>query len=91
MLVGVVDAPLPMTDCKYITLSAVDGLTEGLKVRGLYLVGGNSDEASFTRRGLNANARLNAITDKENFLAMFDSEQNERCRLYDCTTHCGCI
>jgi para-nitrobenzyl esterase len=73
--IGAVDAPLPMADGKLITMSAVDGFAKGLQARVPYLVGGNSDEASLTRRSTKATEQLAAITEhRDAFLAAFDPD-----------------
>ena len=73
---GAPDQSLPMADGKLVTMSAVDGFAKGLQARVPYLVGGNSDEASLTRRTTNATARLAAIKDRrDEFLAAFDPDK----------------
>jgi len=75
--IGAPDAPLPMADGKMITESAVDGFAKGKQARVPYLVGGNSDEASLTRRGMNAAERLTAIKERRaEFLAAFDPDKS---------------
>jgi para-nitrobenzyl esterase len=71
--IGAVDAPLPMADGKLVTMSAVDGFAKGAQARVPYLVGGNSDEASLTRRSTKAAEQLAALTEhRDAFLAAFD-------------------
>jgi para-nitrobenzyl esterase len=66
---------LPMADGRLIIGSAAEGFSKGLEARVPYLVGGNSDEASLTRRGLNAAERLADIkAARDAFLAAFDPE-----------------
>ena len=69
---------LPMADGRLISFSAADGFAKGLEARVPYLLGGNSDEASLTRRGLNAAQRLSAIqSGREAFLAAFDPDNTQ--------------
>lgn len=71
--VGSPDATLPMADGKMITGSAYAGFAKGDQARVPYLVGGNSDEASLTRRGLNPQMLLAGVKDRrDQFLAAFD-------------------
>jgi para-nitrobenzyl esterase len=71
--IGAAEQLLPMADGKMITGSAAAGFEEGKEAHVPYLLGGNSDEASLTRRGLNASERLAAIQERrETFLAAFD-------------------
>ncbi len=73
--VGSPDAVLPLADGKLITGSAYEGFAKGAEAPVPYLLGGNSDEASLTRRGTNAAERLAAIQEgREAFLAAFDPE-----------------
>jgi para-nitrobenzyl esterase len=66
---------LPMADGKMITGSAAEGFAKGAEARVPYLLGGNSDEASLTRRGLNAAERLASIQqNREAFLAAYDPD-----------------
>lgn len=75
--IGSPDAPLPMADGKMITGTAYQGFALGKQARVPYLVGGNSDEASLTRRGTNGPERLAAIKDRrEEFLAAFDPDSS---------------
>jgi len=74
--IGTIDAPVPIADGKLITASAVEGFSKGLEASVPYLVGGNSDEASLSRRSINATERLATITDKrEEFLSAFDPDK----------------
>jgi para-nitrobenzyl esterase len=67
---------LPMADGRLITGSAAEGFSKGLEARVPYLLGGNSDEASLTRRGLNAAERLAAIqVSRDAFLAAYDPDK----------------
>jgi para-nitrobenzyl esterase len=71
--IGSADQLLPMADGKMIKGSAADGFARGAEAHVPYLLGGNSDEASLTRRGLNAADRLAAIQQRrEAFLAAYD-------------------
>jgi para-nitrobenzyl esterase len=73
--VGSPDASLPLADGKYITGSALAGFAKGAQAPVPYLVGGNSDEASLTRRAMNAPEQLAAIKEgREAFLAAFDPD-----------------
>jgi para-nitrobenzyl esterase len=73
--IGSPDQLLPMADGKMITGSAADGFAKGLEAHVPYLLGGNSDEASLTRRGLNATERLASIQQRrEEFVAAYDPE-----------------
>ena len=75
--VGSPDATLPIADGKLITGSAVEGFNKGAQAPVPYLLGGNSDEASLTRRSINAAERLAAIQEgREAFLAAFDPESS---------------
>jgi para-nitrobenzyl esterase len=66
---------LPMADGRLITGSAAEGFSKGMEARVPYLLGGNSDEASLTRRGLNAAQRLAAIqASRDAFLAAYDPD-----------------
>jgi para-nitrobenzyl esterase len=74
--VGAPDATLPMADGKLITGSAYEGFAQGKEAKVPYLVGGNSDEASLTRRSTNGAERLAAITEcRDEFLAAFDPDK----------------
>ena len=75
--VGSPDATLPMADGKYITGSAFAGFAKGAQAPVPYLLGGNSDEASLTRRSMNASERLASIQEgREAFLAAFDPDKS---------------
>jgi para-nitrobenzyl esterase len=68
---------LPMADGRLITGSAAEGFSKGLEARVPYLLGGNSDEASLTRRGLNAAQRLAAIqAGRDAFLSAYDPDNS---------------
>jgi para-nitrobenzyl esterase len=74
--IGAAEQILPMADGKMIKGSAADGFAQGAEAHVPYLLGGNSDEASLTRRGLNAAERLAAIQQRrEEFLAAFDPDK----------------
>ncbi|HEY2676176.1 MAG TPA: carboxylesterase family protein [Steroidobacteraceae bacterium] len=71
--IGAAEQLLPMADGKMIKGSAADGFAQGAEAHVPYLLGGNSDEASLTRRGLNAADRLASIQQhREAFLAAYD-------------------
>ena len=73
--IGAADQILPMADGKLITGSAADGFAKAAEARVPYLVGGNSDEASLTRRGTNGTERLAAISERrDEFLGAFDPD-----------------
>jgi para-nitrobenzyl esterase len=73
--IGAAEQILPMADGKLITGSAADGFAKGIEAHVPYLLGGNSDEASLTRRGLNASERLASIQQgREGFLAAYDPD-----------------
>ena len=73
--IGAAEQILPMADGKMITGSAADGFAKGLEAHVPYLLGGNSDEASLTRRGLNAAERFAAIQERRDaFLAAYDPD-----------------
>jgi para-nitrobenzyl esterase len=72
---GAPDQILPMADGKMITGSAADGFAKGLEAHVPYLLGGNSDEASLFRRGLNAAERFAAIQERRDaFIAAYDPD-----------------
>jgi para-nitrobenzyl esterase len=73
--IGAAEQILPMADGKLITGSAADGFARGMEAHVPYLLGGNSDEASLTRRGLNAAERFAAIQERRDaFLAAYDPD-----------------
>jgi para-nitrobenzyl esterase len=73
--IGSAEQLLPMADGKMIKGSAAVGFAQGAEAHVPYLLGGNSDEASLTRRGLNAADRLAAIQQRrEAFLAAYDPD-----------------
>jgi para-nitrobenzyl esterase len=59
--IGAGNQILPMKDGKLITETVAEGFAKGDEARVPYLLGGNSDEASLFRRGMNATERLAAI------------------------------
>jgi para-nitrobenzyl esterase len=64
-----------MADGKMIMGSAAEGFGKGIEAHVPYLLGGNSDEASLTRRGLNASERLASIQQgRDGFLAVYDPD-----------------
>jgi para-nitrobenzyl esterase len=73
--IGATDQPLPMADGKLVTESAAEGFAKGRQAKVPYLVGGNSDEASLTRRDTNTAEVLARIQDRRaEFLAAFDPD-----------------
>ncbi len=75
--IGAPEQILPMADGKMITGSAADGFAKGLEAHVPYLLGGNSDEASLTRRGLNAAQRLASIQERRAaFMAAYDPDNS---------------
>jgi para-nitrobenzyl esterase len=73
--IGSADQLLPMADGKMIIGSAADGFAKGMEAHVPYLLGGNSDEASLTRRGLNAAERLASIQQRRDALiAAYDPD-----------------
>jgi para-nitrobenzyl esterase len=75
--IGAPDQILPMADGKMITGSAADGFSQGKEAHVPYLLGGNSDEASLTRRGLNAAERFASIQQqRETFIAAYDPDNS---------------
>ena len=74
--IGSPDQILPMADGKMIVGSAADGFAKGMEAHVPYLLGGNSDEASLTRRGFNSADRFAAIQERRDaFLAAFDPDK----------------
>jgi para-nitrobenzyl esterase len=66
-----------MADGKLIVGTVAEGFAKGNEARVPYLLGGNSDEASLTRRGLNAAERLAAIQqNRTSFLAAYDPDSS---------------
>jgi para-nitrobenzyl esterase len=75
--IGSAEQLLPMADGKIITGSAADGFAGGKEAHVPYLLGGNSDEASLTRRGMNASQRLAAIQQRRDaFIAVYDPDNS---------------
>ena len=73
--IGAAEQILPMADGKMIMGSAADGFAKGMEAHVPYLLGGNSDEASLTRRGLNAAERFASIQqNREAFIAAYDPD-----------------
>jgi para-nitrobenzyl esterase len=74
--IGSPDQILPMADGKMIVASAADGFAQGKEAHVPYLLGGNSDEASLTRRGFNAADRFASIQERRDaFLTAFDPDK----------------
>jgi para-nitrobenzyl esterase len=64
---------LPMADGRLVAGSAADGFAKDMEAHIPYLLGGNSDEASLTRRGYNAAERFASIRGQRSaFIAAFD-------------------
>jgi para-nitrobenzyl esterase len=77
--VGQNGQPLPMADGQYITGSAFEGFSQGRQARVPYMLGGNSDEASLTRRATNVQERFAAVKGhRDEFLPLFDPDKTER-------------
>ena len=75
--IGAADQILPMADGKMISGSAADGFAKGMEAHVPYLLGGNSDEASLTRRGFNAAERFASIQQRRDaFIAAFDPDNS---------------
>jgi para-nitrobenzyl esterase len=73
--IGAADQILPMADGRMITGSAAEGFLRGMEAHVPYLLGGNSDEASLTRRGFNAAERMAAIQqNRAAFLTAYDPD-----------------
>jgi para-nitrobenzyl esterase len=73
--IGAADQILPMADGRMITGSAAEGFLRGMEAHVPYLLGGNSDEASLTRRGFNAAERMATIQqNRAAFLAAYDPD-----------------
>jgi para-nitrobenzyl esterase len=73
--IGAADQILPMADGKIVIGSAAEGFAAGMEAHVPYLLGGNSDEASLTRRGMNASDRLASIQQQRDaFLAAYDPD-----------------
>jgi para-nitrobenzyl esterase len=74
--VGAPDQPRPMADGKLIVANAFAGFSKQSEARVPFMVGGNSDEASLTRRNTSAVDRFAAIKDRrDEFLAAFDADK----------------
>jgi para-nitrobenzyl esterase len=73
--IGAANQILPMADGKLIVGTVANGFANGKEAPVPYLLGGNSDEASLTRRGLNASERLAEIKNRHTeLLAAFDPD-----------------
>jgi para-nitrobenzyl esterase len=74
--VGQAGQPIPMADGQYITGSAFEGFSQGRQARVPYMLGGNSDEASLTRRNTNVPERFAGVKDRrDEFLVLFDPDK----------------
>jgi para-nitrobenzyl esterase len=75
--IGADNQILPMNDGKLIKETVAEGFAKADEARVPYLLGGNSDEASLTRRGLNAAERLAEIkTNRTALLAAYDPDNS---------------
>jgi para-nitrobenzyl esterase len=75
--IGASNQILPMNDGKLITETVAIGFQKGDEARVPYLLGGNSDEASLTRRGFNAPQTLAAIQyNRLALLAAYDPDNS---------------
>jgi para-nitrobenzyl esterase len=75
--IGADNQILPMNDGKVITETVAVGFAKNHEARVPYLLGGNSDEASLTRRGLNASERLAAIqSHRSELLSAYDPDNS---------------
>jgi para-nitrobenzyl esterase len=75
--VGSPDQPRPMADGKLIVSTAAEGFAAKRQVTVPFMLGGNSDEASLTRRNTNAAERLAGINvRRDSFLAIFDPDKS---------------
>jgi para-nitrobenzyl esterase len=71
--IGAPDQQRPMADGKLVLSAAADGFAMKRQVAVPFMLGGNRDEASLTRRNTNGAERLAAITqNKDAFLSIFD-------------------
>jgi para-nitrobenzyl esterase len=71
--VGAATQPKPMVDGKLFKTTVFDGFSKGNEAKVPYITGGNSDEASLTRRNTNAAERFAAVkNNREEFLKIFD-------------------
>ena len=67
-----------MADGDYITGSAFEGFSQGKQARVPYMLGGNSDEASLTRRATNVAERFASVkTHRDEFLELFDPDKTQ--------------
>jgi para-nitrobenzyl esterase len=75
--VGSPDQPRPMADGKLVQSTAAEGFARKRQAAVPFLLGGNSDEASLTRRNTVSADRLAAIKEqRESFLAAFDPQRS---------------
>jgi para-nitrobenzyl esterase len=75
--VGAATQPKPMIDGKLFKTTVLDGFSKGQEVRVSYVLGGNSDEASLTRRNTNSTERFVAIKNhRAEFLQIFDPDNS---------------
>jgi para-nitrobenzyl esterase len=75
--VGAATQPKPMLDGKLFKTTVYEGFAKHNEARVPYVLGGNSDEASLTRRSTNSAERFAAIkSQREEFLKVFDPNQS---------------
>jgi para-nitrobenzyl esterase len=75
--VGAATQPKPMIDGKLFKTTVLDGFSKGQEARVPYVLGGNSDEASLTRRNTNSTERFAAIKNhRAEFLQIFDPDNS---------------
>jgi para-nitrobenzyl esterase len=70
--VGSPDQPKPLADGKLITGTAEEEFRQNKEARIPYMLGGNSDEASLTRRNTDVAGRFAPVKSDAAFLAVFD-------------------
>jgi para-nitrobenzyl esterase len=76
--VGFAGQPIPMKDGVYITGSAAEGFAQSKEAKLPYMTGGNSDEASLTRRNTNSQERFAGVqSHRDEFLTIFDPSISE--------------
>lgn len=76
--VGRAGRPLPMVDGKLVRTTMVEGFQQKLEAPVPYMLGGNSDEASLSRRTTNAQTVYDEIGEgKKEFLSIFDQDNTQ--------------
>ncbi|HTE42364.1 MAG TPA: carboxylesterase family protein, partial [Steroidobacteraceae bacterium] len=74
--VGSADQPRPVVDGVLIEANAYVGFAQHKEAKIPFLFGGNSDEASLTRRNTDASQRMGEITTRrEEFMKLFDPDK----------------